>query len=103
MASPSSLVQTINLPDEVVVDATDDDTGVDEVEGIAEEGPVIFVRVNFEEKYVTDIDELRDNEPLMPRKYAETADGPIDRGKVILFETEEGIVLPKSHAYKSCW
>lgn len=37
-------------------------------------------------------------EPLIPRKYAEIAEGPTEGGKVILLETVEGEVLERFQA-----
>lgn len=36
--------------------------------GIADEGPVMFCRVKKEEKYVTEMEVLRQREPDMPKK-----------------------------------
>lgn len=56
----------------------DVDIAVDVVDGMANDEPVMFWRVNLGEKYVTEIEAFRESQPLMPRKYADFADGPID-------------------------
>jgi hypothetical protein len=41
---------------------------------------------------------LRRMEPLRPRKYAEVAEGPIEGGMIMLFDTADGEVLERFHA-----
>jgi hypothetical protein len=37
-------------------------------------------------------------EPLRPKKYAEVAEGPIEGGIIMLFDTVDGEVLERFHA-----
>lgn len=60
--------------------------------------PVMLCKVNFGEKYVIAMEVLRRMEPLRPRKYAEVAEGPIEGGIIMLFDTADGEVLERFHA-----
>ena len=44
------------------------------------------------------MDSLARREPLMPRKYAEVAEGPIAGGKIMLFDTVTGEVAERFQA-----
>lgn len=68
----------INLPAELAAAVVDDDIAVDVLDGMDKDEPVMFWSVNRGEKYVTEIEVFRESQPLMPRKYADFADGPID-------------------------